>query len=414
MTPLTEAVAKVWIDDGCILCDVCETACSDVFEVSGEACAVRPEAGASDFVSARSEQIFQAAEGCPVEVIKTESTAAPAPTGTGAAAQGVSKVWIAEGCIVCDVCETACEAVFEVADNECRVRSDAADAVLASQSDAIMNAAGLCPVEVIKFEAAARSAPAKPAAAAKPKQAAAKKPAAAVAMDPKVQRLLDNAAARGGTPTIQRQKAADAAIAPAIRMLKDAKLDELPADARAQALIADPKRRKAPTKKKIDRRDFALTLGWSSFALAGALGGGAIGIGFMAPKVSNAPPTKIKTDKLERFMEPGVYTDYKEVAKFWLVRFSDKLVALSTTCTHLGCTPFWLQGDNKFKCPCHGSGFTGFRGGLTPGINFEGPAPRPLERFMISIQDGVVLVDKGRKFQEELGQWDDSDSYVLV
>jgi nitrite reductase/ring-hydroxylating ferredoxin subunit len=45
--------------------------------------------------------------------------------------------------------------------------------------------------------------------------------------------------------------------------------------------------------------------------------------------------------------------------------------ALFTICTHLGCTPNYLSAENKFKCPCHGSGYR-----LT-GVNFEGPAPRP-------------------------------------
>ena len=61
----------------------------------------------------------------------------------------------------------------------------------------------------------------------------------------------------------------------------------------------------------------------------------------------------------------------------------------STICTHLGCTPNWLEAENKFKCPCHGSGF------YMSGINFEGPAPRPLERVTVSLaDDGQVLVDK--------------------
>ena len=61
-------------------------------------------------------------------------------------------------------------------------------------------------------------------------------------------------------------------------------------------------------------------------------------------------------------------------------------------CTHLGCTPRWLVAENKFKCPCHGSGFH------KNGINFEGPAPRPLERFKITLaEDGQLVVDKSVK-----------------
>ena len=75
----------------------------------------------------------------------------------------------------------------------------------------------------------------------------------------------------------------------------------------------------------------------------------------------------------------------------------------------LGCTPNWLEGEQKFKCPCHGSGF------YKDGINFEGPAPRPLERFAIKIaDDGQVEIDKSKKFQQEMGQWKDPASFVKV
>ena len=91
----------------------------------------------------------------------------------------------------------------------------------------------------------------------------------------------------------------------------------------------------------------------------------------------------------------------------WIVREEGGIYALSTTCTHLGCTPNWLQAEGKFKCPCHGSGF------YKTGINFEGPAPRPLERYMIGLAaDGQIMVDKSRKFQKELGQWNDPDAYL--
>ena len=89
-------------------------------------------------------------------------------------------------------------------------------------------------------------------------------------------------------------------------------------------------------------------------------------------------------------------------------RRPEMLVAVGI-CTHLGCTPNWLDGEQKFKCPCHGSGF------YITGINFEGPAPRPLERVGISLSsDGMLEVDKSLKFQEEMGQWADPNSFVEV
>ena len=79
----------------------------------------------------------------------------------------------------------------------------------------------------------------------------------------------------------------------------------------------------------------------------------------------------------------------------------------STVGTHLGCTPNWLGGENKFKCPCHGSGF------YKTGINFEGPAPRPLERYRISLaEDGQILIDKSKKFQQEKGEWNNPESFL--
>ena len=49
------------------------------------------------------------------------------------------------------------------------------------------------------------------------------------------------------------------------------------------------------------------------------------------------------------------------------------------------------------------------------GINFEGPAPRPLERYKISISnDGQILVDKTKSFKWEKGEWENQESYLKV
>jgi nitrite reductase/ring-hydroxylating ferredoxin subunit len=74
---------------------------------------------------------------------------------------------------------------------------------------------------------------------------------------------------------------------------------------------------------------------------------------------------------------PGqVETKFIQQYGVWIVNYEyngqPEIYALRSVCTHLGCTPNWLEGEQKFKCPCHGSGF------YKDGINFEGPAPRPL------------------------------------
>jgi ferredoxin len=71
--PSGQLITKVWIEDGCIVCDACQTTCPEVFEVQAESCIIRPEALAREFLQSRSRAIRLAAEECPVEVIRFES-----------------------------------------------------------------------------------------------------------------------------------------------------------------------------------------------------------------------------------------------------------------------------------------------------------------------------------------------------
>lgn len=78
------AITKVWIEEGCIVCNACETACPEVFLVTEDSCVIRAEVRADgqedenqsgkplkDGVGDElADQIEEAAEGCPVEVIK--------------------------------------------------------------------------------------------------------------------------------------------------------------------------------------------------------------------------------------------------------------------------------------------------------------------------------------------------------
>ncbi|MDH5519066.1 MAG: Rieske 2Fe-2S domain-containing protein, partial [Acidimicrobiia bacterium] len=41
-------------------------------------------------------------------------------------------------------------------------------------------------------------------------------------------------------------------------------------------------------------------------------------------------------------------------AKAFLVRVDDEIVALSESCTHLGCRVPYCESSNRFECPCHG------------------------------------------------------------
>jgi len=130
---------------------------------------------------------------------------------------------------------------------------------------------------------------------------------------------------------------------------------------------------------------------------------------FMFPNVLFEPAMTFKAGFPEEFSVGVVDERFKEKFGVWVVRNEGGIYALSTTCTHLGCTPNWLSGENKFKCPCHGSGF------YMTGINFEGPAPRPLERYRVVLSDdGQVMVDKTKTYQQEKGQWADPESFLSL
>jgi cytochrome b6-f complex iron-sulfur subunit len=152
-------------------------------------------------------------------------------------------------------------------------------------------------------------------------------------------------------------------------------------------------------------------IAWTTFTAAVAAMT-AMTVRFMFPNVLAEPPTTIKIGLPTKYEPEEVNDSFKAEWGFWVVRSTryngqDIIYALQSVCTHLGCPPNWLANEQKFKCPCHGSGF------YISGINFEGPAPRPLERFKVALaDDGQIVVDKSQKFQEELQQWSDPDSFV--
>ena len=160
----------------------------------------------------------------------------------------------------------------------------------------------------------------------------------------------------------------------------------------------------------MNRKSFLTTLSVGWIAFAAATGGFfTVLIRYLFPNVLFEPPQSFKIGFPDDF-EPGkVDLRFKKQYNVWIVRDDEKITALSTVCTHLGCTPNWQETERKFKCPCHGSGFR------ASGINFEGPAPRPLERFKIGLaNDGQIMVDKTKMFKYEKGEWNRPESFLKV
>ena len=92
---------------------------------------------------------------------------------------------------------------------------------------------------------------------------------------------------------------------------------------------------------------------------------------------------------VERF-EPGSVTAFAD-GKFYLARLEDGgFLALYRKCTHLGCSVPWNNDELRFACPCHASAFD-IRGDV-----ISAPAPRPLDLFLVTIENGIVKVDTGQ------------------
>ncbi|HXH27737.1 MAG TPA: Rieske 2Fe-2S domain-containing protein, partial [Candidatus Polarisedimenticolia bacterium] len=166
----------------------------------------------------------------------------------------------------------------------------------------------------------------------------------------------------------------------------------------------------APGAGATSRRGFLSVIGVAWVSFAAACGAGAIATTrFMFPNVLFEPPQTFKAGPPSDFLPDTVDTRFKESFGVFIVRTQDLIYVLKAVCTHLGCTPNWLEAENKFKCPCHGSGF------YRSGVNFEGPAPRPLERYRVVLaDDGQLLVDKTKTFQKEKGEWGAPDSFLTV
>lgn len=294
--------------------------------------------------------------------------------------------------------------------------------------------AGGAPKSTAEILAAARAAAAAKAAGGEAAPAEAKPAGGAPKSTAEIlaaARAAAAAKAGGAAPAAEGAKpAAKATVAAAAGDGPKASVNEMLAAVRGEkpaepkpAVAAPPMPQKpVPTaaKKKTEERRSILAVMTSAFALGWLSLGGAVSAGvlgvlrFMMPNVLTEPPSKFKVGATGDFDLGTVSEKFKASNGIWIVhtdRYQGRnlIYALSTVCTHLGCTPSWLEGEQKFKCPCHGSGF------YINGINFEGPAPRPLERVGIRIaEDGMLEVDKSLKFQEEMGQWSDSASYVEV
>jgi cytochrome b6-f complex iron-sulfur subunit len=146
-------------------------------------------------------------------------------------------------------------------------------------------------------------------------------------------------------------------------------------------MSTDPKK---PGDAQPGRRSFLTTVTGTALAVAGAATAGS-SLVFLRPRVTYGPPARMAVGK------PDTYTSGSQVvlpeAKLVIRRQGNKIAAISTVCTHLGCTV--NPTETGFDCPCHGSQYDD-RGDV-----IGGPAPKSLAWYRCSLApNGELVVDK--------------------
>ncbi|HHT9120901.1 MAG TPA: ubiquinol-cytochrome c reductase iron-sulfur subunit [Candidatus Hypogeohydataceae bacterium YC41] len=145
------------------------------------------------------------------------------------------------------------------------------------------------------------------------------------------------------------------------------------------------------------RRGFFALAGWAVFlGTVGAYLWRLFGTtsGFFFPKVLYEPSKIFAVGYPNDFPDHAVVT--LKARRVFVVREGNGYQAISMVCQHLGCAVHWTEEKGIFECPCHGSKY------YKDGVNFAGPAPRPLYHFQMNLaDDGKLVVDTSTIIERE-------------
>jgi cytochrome b6-f complex iron-sulfur subunit len=150
--------------------------------------------------------------------------------------------------------------------------------------------------------------------------------------------------------------------------------------------------------KKEEKRKMPITRG--QFLGLAWLGAGAlvlgeaayIGFKFIQPQASSGFGGMVLAGKVSDF--PVNTVTHNLTGRFYIVHLEEGFLALYQRCPHLGCAVPYVDAENQFHCPCHGSLYN-----LT-GVVTGGPAPRPMDLFPITIENGdEIWVDTSKPTQ---------------
>jgi cytochrome b6-f complex iron-sulfur subunit len=153
----------------------------------------------------------------------------------------------------------------------------------------------------------------------------------------------------------------------------------------------------------MSRRDFFRRGLITSLLVFGAQFGGA-SIAFLWPSLKGGFGSVINAGALNDIKSQlGDGPVYNGAGRFYVVPWKGKVTAdadypgeqvtaegimpLYQRCVHLGCRVPFCSSSLWFECPCHGSKYN-FAGEYQ-----LGPAPRGMDRFVVKIENGNVMVD---------------------
>jgi cytochrome b6-f complex iron-sulfur subunit len=133
---------------------------------------------------------------------------------------------------------------------------------------------------------------------------------------------------------------------------------------------------------------------------------------FFFPRALYEPNTIVNIGYPSDFMD-GVNQQFLQSNRIWVIKEPGDLFVIFARCTHLGCTPDWLPQQNMFHCPCHGSEYD------PEGVNFAGPAPRPMDRAHVDLDPtGKVIVDTSKLYMDDpragINQFNDPGAFLSV
>ncbi len=150
----------------------------------------------------------------------------------------------------------------------------------------------------------------------------------------------------------------------------------------------------------VSRRDF-LNIAWGAAGTLALIEAAGVGLRFFSPRTVEGEFGGVFDAGPVDSFPVGSVTPFTQ-GRFYMVRMPDGgFLALYRKCTHLGCAVPWNPAKGRFVCPCHASAFE------MDGTVINPPAPRPLDRFMVTIEGGIVKVDTGKAISRDKTSVDD-------